>query len=62
VGCFPIKALVGKPEWRDEKGQRDALVPWWQVIGPAVSDLISQFPRKRKIITELFYKNNPGIV
>jgi hypothetical protein len=62
VGCFPIKALVGKPEWRDDQRQRDCTVPWWQVVGPSIQSLLDQFPRKEARIKELFYANQPGIV
>jgi hypothetical protein len=37
VPVFPLKTLVGRPEWRDDKNCYDPTRPWWRVIGPAIS-------------------------
>jgi hypothetical protein len=58
---FPIKSLVGKPEWRDDPNNMDPTKPWWLVIGPAVQSLIEEYPEKKNLITRLFYKANKGI-
>jgi len=52
INVFPIKSIVGKPEWTDQYAMgtnpnitRDT--PWWMVIGPSITGLINEFPRKR---------------